>query len=94
VYDKCNAVSFDNSGKAMNTLPSMVVLLVRPCLEHLVIYNHCLSDNVRIFRSTLETIGKGCPKLKHLAMGPCPVLDERRCMINVMLSVLITRVKP
>ena len=46
------------------------------CLEHLVIYNHCLSDNVRIFRSTLETIGKGCPKLKHLAMGPCPVLDD------------------
>jgi hypothetical protein len=46
------------------------------CLEHLVIYNRCLSDNVRIFRSTLETIGKGCPKLKHLAMGPCPVLDD------------------
>ena len=46
------------------------------CLEHLVIYNHCLSDNVRIFRSTLETIGKGCPKLKHLAIGSCPVLDD------------------
>jgi F-box/leucine-rich repeat protein 2/20 len=46
------------------------------CLEHLVIYNHCLSDNVRIFRSTLETIGKGCPKLKHLAIGCCPVLDD------------------
>ena len=46
------------------------------CLEHLVIYNQCLSDNVRIFRSTLETIGKGCPKLKHLAIGSCPVLDD------------------
>jgi hypothetical protein len=72
------------------------------CLEHLVIYNHCLSDNVRIFRSTLETIGKGCPKLKHLAMGPWETLlthhwihhllslNRKGCYRNVILHANLT----
>jgi hypothetical protein len=46
------------------------------CLEHLVIYDFHNYHSVRIFPSTLETIGKGCPKLKYLHMGICPVVDD------------------
>jgi hypothetical protein len=34
------------------------------------------STGVRLFPSTLESLGKGCKKLKHLALQRCNGLDD------------------
>ena len=47
------------------------------CLESLLIVN--ISDKisgVRLFPDTMETLGKGCQKLKHLTLGNCSRLDD------------------
>jgi len=47
------------------------------CLESLLIVN--ISDKisgVRLFPETMETLGKGCQKLKHLTLGNCSRLDD------------------
>jgi hypothetical protein len=46
------------------------------CLECLVIHNYDKSTGVRLFPSTLESLGKGCQKLKHLALQRCNGLDD------------------
>ena len=46
------------------------------CLEHLVIYNSDIIHGVRLFPSTVESLGKGCRKLKHLAVRNCTGLDD------------------
>ena len=44
-------------------------------LEHLVIYiGEC--GGVRLFSSTLDSLGKGCQKLKHLAVKECIGLND------------------
>jgi hypothetical protein len=47
------------------------------CLEHLVIFNlEGDTSGVRLFPSTLETLGIGCQKLKYFEVGFCTGLDD------------------
>jgi hypothetical protein len=48
------------------------------CIERLVIYSRDDIDDcgVRLFPSTLESLGKGCQKLKYLEVGNCTGLDD------------------
>ena len=49
------------------------------CLERFVMYSRDDIDDsrgIRLFPSTLESLGKGCQKLKYLEMGNCTGLDD------------------
>ena len=46
------------------------------CLERFVIHSSDKITGIRLFPSTLESLGKGCQKLKHLALKDCTGLDD------------------